>query len=832
MRRALLLAVSSVLFTTTLAATPPRTLPLARLAVAAHEAGRPILAGADGRVPITLRIPAGVAASDLGAMEVAPGIGFRRVLSSELSAFVATHHDLQPSVSPPLKALLDQAGRWTGATSAHAPGVGASGKGTIVGIVDTGLDLAHRDLQNADGTTRVAWLLDLAAKPTGKHPELEQKFGCTDPALGPCAVLSGADIDALIAAKATLPTDVIGHGTHAAAIAAGNGGGTPFIGMAPSASLVIARVTRDAGDGAITDGDILNAVRFVFDRADAAKQPAVVNVSLGGDFGPHDGTSPLEAGLSALVGPDHPGRSVVTAAGNSAGILVTQDGRLYGSHTEARSIRGTTTRVVLQAPSAGISSQGSAYVWINFRAGDDVRVGVDIGGSVALDPLGRGEQGARDHTASTPYVAVLNGVVGPKSPINAGTRAAVVVVDGAWESATEFGILLEGDGMAELWVQGSGDAATGSVTGGELFRNATKQGTINVPASAPALIAVGCTINRLAWNDPAHPPPDGITVSRVGADDKPEGDSACYFSAAGPNADGVPKPEISAPGAFVASAMSVDADPRTNPSSIFTAPAGRCPKGDDQCYIVDPTHAIASGTSFSAPMVAGAVALLFEREPTLTQPEIVALLQGGARKFEGKVPYDYQVGPGALNIIGSFAALAERGKPAMLVPEPTKSWVTLSAGYLRPDPTWPLTVTVEARASDAQPADGFDPRKLTLVLENARARTPLHRVGPGLWEAEITGLDETGGEEARVAVLWDGAPIASRTLPISVDWWAKNGAADARGGCAIAAAAAPARATTPLTLVLAAIGGALIRGRRRASRRAARTALRRVETAR
>ena len=47
--------------------------------------------------------------------------------------------------------------------------------------------------------------------------------------------------------------------------------------------------------------------------------PAVVNLSLGGDFGPHDGTSVLERGLSAFVGDDKPGRVIVVASGNSGG---------------------------------------------------------------------------------------------------------------------------------------------------------------------------------------------------------------------------------------------------------------------------------------------------------------------------------------------------------------------------------------------------------------------------------------------------------------------------------------------------------------------------------
>src|SRR6185436_5615165 len=130
------------------------------------------------------------------------------------------------------------------------------------------------------------------------------------------------------------------------------------------------------------------------------------------------------------------------------------------------------------------------------------------------------------------------------------------------------------------------------------------------------------------------------------------------FSSAGPTPAGLLKPEISAPGGFVVGAMSAEADPRVSKSGLFD-PSG-CPD-DNPCYVVDEYHAVAAGTSMSAPHVTGAVALLFELElslaatyPTcppvplpqppgchapLTQARVTEILQAGARKPSGKVPY-------------------------------------------------------------------------------------------------------------------------------------------------------------------------------------------------
>jgi len=92
-----------------------------------------------------------------------------------------------------------------------------------------------------------------------------------------------------------------------------------------------------AGDGAIQDADIIQATRFVFEQAELLHLPAVVNLSLGSDFGTHDGSSALEQGLASFVGPEFPGRAIVVAAGNSGGLFAgigTGEPEPFGIHTE------------------------------------------------------------------------------------------------------------------------------------------------------------------------------------------------------------------------------------------------------------------------------------------------------------------------------------------------------------------------------------------------------------------------------------------------------------------------------------------------------------------
>ncbi len=269
----------------------------------------------------------------------------------------------------------------------------------------------------------------------------------------------------------------------------------------------------------------------------------------------------------------------------------------------------------------------------------------------------------------------------------------------------------------------------------------------------------------------------------------------CWFSSAGPTATGVPKPEISAPGGLVISAMSRSAKPGT-PGSVFTNPS--CPKGksgkaDDRCLQIDATHAIAVGTSMSAPIVAGVVALLLQRDPTLTQDKVIALLQAGAHRFRGSAPYWDQSGPGEVDALGALDALDQLEKnPQLFLPSLDQSWITLSADYVAADGSTPLTAIVELRTADGQHrADLFDATRLqplVLVDDEPVAVPPLQRRAPGVWVLAWTPPAGLGGSRATFGARFDGVDIvAPQTVPIGSDAWNANYPSHAKGsGCSAA----------------------------------------------
>ena len=218
----------------------------------------------------------------------------------------------------------------------HSPApptfTGDAGQGTVVGVVDTGIDLSNPDFQTNSGT-RIVDLWDQAAcpNPSGNscptQPPNSQGFTygaeCGQSAINAatCGPFSysqyGTDpcdtpVGVVGSNPESLPEeDCDGHGTHVAGIAASDGRAASwgtYIGVAPESDLVI--VKNDGNLAHIVDG-----VAYIFKVAASRGEPASVNISLGTNVGPHDGSDIFESMLDALTGP---GKLVSVAGGNEA----------------------------------------------------------------------------------------------------------------------------------------------------------------------------------------------------------------------------------------------------------------------------------------------------------------------------------------------------------------------------------------------------------------------------------------------------------------------------------------------------------------------------------
>ena len=772
-----------------------------------------------GRVGALIAVPPGESAESLGARWVAPGIARVDGSPAALVAFADAHPGVHMEVAPPLRLNMRTARRTIGADLAFREG--ADGAGVLVGVADTGIDISHPSFLDENGASRVAWLLDLSREPMGIHPELEARFGIKNDAgeLIYGAVLNHEDIDALLARDEGVGYDPVGHGTHVASLAAGGavGGAAEYRGVAPRAGLVIAGLSR-AGNEAIGNDDLIRGVEFMFDRADFEGRPVAVNLSLGGDFGPHDGSMLWEQALASFVGEDHPGRVLVAAAGNSGSVADKP------VHQSVRVTAGTRTRVPVVTRGA---ANGGVQIWVTLREGADLKIGLEATDEEWIPPIEEGTQRGKNAGRYNAGVIFGSGVAG--SPVPPGSRGAVVLWSGLWPAGTYY-VTLEGDGMADLYIQGTGDVAT---THPAAFAAGVREGTINLPGTHPAILSVGCTVNVPKWvsiaggqvglNLPVLDDEGGMLDPSRGRREPIEGE-ICWFSGAGPTVTGVPKPEISAPGAAVIGAMSRAARPGSS-MSIFTTEA--CPplrrdsmERDERCFQIDEEHAVALGTSMSAPMVTGAAALLLQRDPTLTQAKVTSLLQAGAHRFRRDPPFEDQGGPGELDILGAFDALEQLRTPAAYLPSARTSWIALSADYGTADGSTPLTAILELRTADgAHRADVFDEARLQAraLLDGEPLPAPvLARRGPGLWSFTVAVPRGRGGATLTLGATFDGEDVVTpKSVPVATDPWNARYAPSATGGCAVSPSAEPPRAASPGVVVAALLVSLLCARRRR-----------------
>jgi subtilisin family serine protease len=210
------------------------------------------------------------------------------------------------------------------------------GSDVVIGIVDYGCDFRHMNFRHSSGTTRIRYFWDQTERssPSTNHllgdipTPKEFNYGSEFTADMIDKALAAGDENAYTVLGYTPP--IAAHGTHVMDIAAGNGrepnlfngqpGDVPAepsaSGVAPGAQIIFVHLQTSHGGSLGNSCNLLDAVDYIFRRADELGLPAVVNLSLSSTGGPHDGTTLIERRFEAMVNAKR-GRAIVTSAGNS-----------------------------------------------------------------------------------------------------------------------------------------------------------------------------------------------------------------------------------------------------------------------------------------------------------------------------------------------------------------------------------------------------------------------------------------------------------------------------------------------------------------------------------
>jgi len=524
---------------------------------------------------------------------------------------------------------------------------GYTGRGVIVGVIDTGIDWSHEDFIDPEtNTSRILYIWDMYDS-TGPTPAAF--FGGVLSGLTYGTVWTKADIDNGLCTS----LDTNGHGTHVCGSAAGNGYATGrYTGMAPNADIIIVKGLDN------------NGILFIYEMASMLGQPCAVNMSYGPSFPLHyiaylperypaDGTS-LDAqfvnGLNLAYGP---GYIPVKAAGND-GHWNTYNDRSVGSYPymvggyhSTASLSSSSTHTMETPDYASLWSgwgwgtpgfDDYPFIQIGLWYESPIQVSISTPNGYTLGPMVHGSNAIYPSGGDAWGTYWFGQYVGPAAN---GYYYGIIYLEwysspatepppGQWQiTVTPTG---SGTGNIDMWVADfnyyyAWNYQLDIVPHVKFLGDNTHTNYIIDEGASPYEICVGSWVTRTNWTDING---DSWTFIL-----QPWLNDISSFSSPGPSRDRRLKPDVGAPGAIIISAASKDAPSWTSD------------------LLADPQHGIKTGTSMAAPHVTGGVAMILEKFPTQDVDGIRTLIASWARNdnitaLRGSEGFGY----GKFNVLG------------------------------------------------------------------------------------------------------------------------------------------------------------------------------------
>ncbi len=458
---------------------------------------------------------------------------------------------------------------------------GLTGKNVIIAVLDTGIDFRHPDFITYDSqglpTSRIAYLWDTAtAFQNGRGTISPVKFP-NGGSIGTLYTNSQLTAELRSAKMNFPPTDLDGHGTACASVAAGNGNADKRTnglkrkeveGVAPEADIIGVRL----GYSGLENSYLLNTIAEWLEGVAGAK-PFVISGSFGGHYTGHDGQRIEERQMNARFPLGKAGRAVVFAAGNEGSDPI---------HAKVNFAKEPKL----------VSWNAKQDTWINFYF-DSNDENLSISG-----------------TKPTPIDKNLSVQLNP--------------ITNQYE-----GTLKISAGVGGIWLENSAGKASEAH-----FYFYRSDGSFDAPTlsysylvGSPGSMENAVTVGSYDWNDNFNAGGKLINLLSVcrGSDGKRVpfeiGFLSCYSSPGPirgvPGKTAVVKPDIVSPGEWFPSA---------------NAKVGGLSAGDWASPDTTGFYRAMNGTSAATPYTSGIVALMFQKKPTLTLGEVKTLLKGKASK--------------------------------------------------------------------------------------------------------------------------------------------------------------------------------------------------------
>ena len=565
-----------------------------------------------------------------------------------------------------VKPMNDIARAVTGVDAIHA-GKGLpqayTGKGVVTGIVDAGLDPNHVMFKRADGTSRVEYL-------TYYIQDNSSSSG-----------VSGAWFNRSTISQFTTDDPTNFHGTHTLGTMAGGytgsskvaslsdgkasvaTGANPYYGMATESDIV-------ASCGTLQDFFIALGMESVLDYASQMQMPAVINLSLGGTTGPHDGTSMISEYMALAEKQDKV--IICVAAGNEGDLPLVVSDTLTESQTEVKSFiqpmyaeypiynedGSTYTYKNLRYGQVYVYSNDSTPFTINAVAYNKTRGKITFRASFSPD-----NENGSIYYASPDYASegdlthpnftkAFNGYVGVGGMVDEYSGRYYAIVDYFVEDAATndgsytFGFEVSGTPGQRIDCYCDGSFTTLTDDGLAGWQMGSSDGTISDMACGDGILVVGSYNSRddyASLDGKVHGYQGELAPGKVSS-----------FTSYGTTIHGKQLPEVCAPGATIISALS---KPYADYTGIGAYPANlqaSSKAGSDTYYWMQ-----CLGTSMACPVVAGGIALWLEADPTLTLADVKDIISKTSLR-DADVNDDPRWGYGKFNALAGLKEVLRR----------------------------------------------------------------------------------------------------------------------------------------------------------------------------
>ena len=408
------------------------------------------------------------------------------------------------------------------------------GQGILIAVIDSGVDYTHPDFRNPDGSTRILAIWDQSI--AGNPPE-----GYT---LG--TEYTKVQIDEALRSGQRLPTrDISGHGTEVLGIASGNGrasisggpkaggleggdgqltaeaeapssGGQqegarvqaleqpvigPDRGVAPLAHILVVKLGNPKPGSFPRTTELMQALDYVYRKAQEWGLPVAVNLSFGNVYGPHNGTSLLETFIAELA---DRWRSVICVGTGNEGSTA--------GHASGMLQQGNAREV--QMGVAPFESTINVQLWKSYSDEFEIRLITPEGQVIGPLPENLGPQ---RYLAGNTELLIFYGKPSPYSisqEIYFDFLPTREYIDsGIWR----FQLMPRRvtDGRYDIWLP-----QAEVLNPGTRFYEPSVENTLTIPATARNVVAVGAYDSRsLTYapfsgrgNPPGQPLPSGATA--------------------------------------------------------------------------------------------------------------------------------------------------------------------------------------------------------------------------------------------------------------------------------------------------------------------------------